>query len=226
MIRHFCTLYYKVIILHSSCILRYWIWSCTWATVVWLVLVRTGPPCPHAHSRLILSLPSAGWTVNTVDAFSLFPTGTVWLLCPNLALGLQFLATHIYILYTQYYRMGYHTYTERGVTHIFVINHLDHTIGKGQSDLPFLASSIGHTNKVASQILNPNCHQSCESAENQFWRSTIAYPQLFSVCTSAIDSYLRNIVEVRTKIAYAPPWCVWGGVCALFQVCGIRAILK
>jgi hypothetical protein len=27
---------------------------------IWLVVVQTGPSCPHAHSRLILSLPSAG----------------------------------------------------------------------------------------------------------------------------------------------------------------------
>ncbi len=44
---------------------------------MWLVLVLTGPSCPHAHSRLILSLLSAGWTVYTVNTFVLFLMGTV-----------------------------------------------------------------------------------------------------------------------------------------------------
>jgi hypothetical protein len=50
-----------LIIFLAYCITEYYH---TWTTVVWLVLVWIGPSCPHAHTRLILSLPSAGWTVS------------------------------------------------------------------------------------------------------------------------------------------------------------------
>ncbi len=54
--RIYCTLYYKVfvILLLAHCIVKY---GHTWAPGVWLVLGRTSPFCPHAHSRLILITP-------------------------------------------------------------------------------------------------------------------------------------------------------------------------
>ncbi len=49
---------------------------------------------------------------------------------------------------------------------------------------------------------NLNMSQSCESAKVQFCRSAIAYPQILLFRTSAFDSYIFNISELRTKTAY------------------------
>jgi hypothetical protein len=43
-------------------------------------------------------------------------------------------------------------------------------------------------------------------AEVKFWRSATAVQKLFSVRNSAIDLVVRNIAEVRTKIADAHHW--------------------
>jgi hypothetical protein len=47
---------------------------------MWMVLMRTGPFCPHADSKLFLSALSAGKMF--IDALAVFPTSTVWLGCP------------------------------------------------------------------------------------------------------------------------------------------------
>jgi hypothetical protein len=48
----------------------------------WLVLVRTGPLCPHAHSKLIF-VSSFPLVKAFMDAFTIFPTETVWLGRPS-----------------------------------------------------------------------------------------------------------------------------------------------
>jgi hypothetical protein len=53
---------------------------------VWLVLTRTGPVCPRAHSKLIFISPFP--LVNVfIDTFTVFPMGAAWLGSPNLTCG-------------------------------------------------------------------------------------------------------------------------------------------
>jgi hypothetical protein len=120
--------------------------------------------------------------------------------------------------------MGYHTFTVRGVTHIYVINHIDHTIGKGQSDLPFLTSSFGHTNKVASQILNPNCPRVVEVQKINFESLQLyihnsfqsAFPQSIRISVILWKCGLK--LHMPTSDACGAGY-VWWCVCGLCMGC-------
>ncbi len=52
----------------------------------------------------------------------------------------------------------------------------------------------------------PEIAESCGIAEVKFERSAMAVLQLFLVRNSAIDLEVRNIAELRTKIADAHLW--------------------
>ncbi len=104
------TLGYKVfvIFLFAYCVVKC---DHIWATSVWLVLVQTGPSCPHAHNILFFVTPFC-WLdcLQTPSQSFLRYMGVVWLGCPNsvawgswLWLG-TFWATHIHMYH---YGIGY-----------------------------------------------------------------------------------------------------------------------
>ncbi len=125
------------VILLSYCVAEY---DHTWATGVWLVLVRIGLSCPDAHSRLIFLLTSPSWTV--YRHLNSLPTGVVWLGCLNLGDWLGIFG-YAYV-HTSLGGGLLHIHSKKGDTHIHVINHTDHNIGEGQSDLLFLTPPVGH----------------------------------------------------------------------------------
>ncbi len=74
----------------------------TWATSMWLVLVHPVPILTvdwSYHFLLLVDL--------FVDTFTLFPTGTIWLGCPNLGAWLEILG-YIYV----------HTLLRNGLSYI------------------------------------------------------------------------------------------------------------
>jgi hypothetical protein len=118
---------------------------------MWLVLVQTGRSCPNAHSRLILSLPSAGWTVYRRLHF--FPTGAVWLGC--LSLG-AWLTEFGCLAWDFLFHICTHAATNK-LSHIqldrwhtctFKINH-DHINGEDRTDLLLTTPSV--RNKKAAK---------------------------------------------------------------------------
>jgi hypothetical protein len=112
----------------------------TWATGVWLVLLKTGPTCPHAPSRLILSLPSAGWTV--YRHLHSLPSGTVWLSCPHLGTWLGiFNDTYVHTLLQN----GYIQKQDLWRSHICNLSHRScYWQGQGSSDLLLSTLSCRH----------------------------------------------------------------------------------
>jgi hypothetical protein len=97
-----------------SCILCCWVWS---YLSYWLV--QFGPSCPHAHSILILSLSSTGWTVYRRIHF--LPTDAVWLGSPRLGAWLGIFLFHLFT--TQLQSHLPHTQLQycRLLTHIHII---------------------------------------------------------------------------------------------------------
>ncbi len=94
----------------------------TGATGVRLMLVRIGPSCTHANSRLILSLPFAGWTV--YRHLHVLPIATVWLGYPSSGAWLGiFYSTHVH---THCYKVNYPIHSIIGGSHKYIFNHIDH----------------------------------------------------------------------------------------------------
>jgi hypothetical protein len=108
------------------------------------MLVRTGPSCTLAHSRLILSLPSAGGLL--IHAFTLSPTSAVWPGYPNLGAWLGIYG-YKYVHTLLWNGLPY-IHSKTGNMHMSAINHIDHAIGKGQTDLLFLTPSVRHNSKA------------------------------------------------------------------------------
>jgi hypothetical protein len=125
MIRHIYIILGLVIIPPAYCVVEYG------HTGMQMVLVQTGLSCPHAHSRLIVSLPSAVWTVYR-HRHSLFPTHAVWLGCPNLGAWLGILASHM----THITGLS-HRHSMIGNTHITLLARVGRTC---------TCHSVGHNN--------------------------------------------------------------------------------
>jgi hypothetical protein len=113
---------------------------------VWLVLMRTGSHCPHAHNKLIFVSPYRLVRV-FIDAFTVFPMGTAQLGRPILNIWGQ-LAQFRILGHLQRHitteRLKYATYTIKLKDHSQYIHiSLKHIANKGWMDLLTLASSAG-----------------------------------------------------------------------------------
>jgi hypothetical protein len=117
----------------------------TGAPPVWLVLVWIGPSCPHAHSRLILLLPSAGWTV--WRCLTLFPQMQFGLAAPVWVLGVGFSIPH---MHTCCYKVNYHIHSWIGGTHAHILNHIDHITGEDQTNFLLPTPSVWNSNIIES----------------------------------------------------------------------------
>jgi hypothetical protein len=69
---------------------------------MWLVLMRIGPSCPNAHSRLTMSLSSADWAVYRHLHF--LPTVCIWFGCISLGAWWDLLVC----IYTHIVTSNYH----------------------------------------------------------------------------------------------------------------------
>jgi hypothetical protein len=124
-----------VILPFADCVAEY---DLTWATGVWLVLVRIGPSCHmltvgwSCHSLLLVEL--------FIDAFTLFPQVLFGLatLIWGAWLGI-FGYTHVHA--SLWIGLSY-IHSKMGDTHI--IYYIDRNIGVGWLDSLFLTPSVGH----------------------------------------------------------------------------------
>ncbi len=138
-----------------------------WASGVWLVLVRVGPSCPHALSRLILSLSSAGWTA--YGRLHFLPTGAVWLgypfgrLAAHLGAWLGILVPH---MHTCCHNVNYHTYSSISGMYIYIFKHIDHITGEDRTDFALSNPSVGNNYTGQLHQLSERLHHFRRSYTN------------------------------------------------------------
>ncbi len=114
----------------------------TWSYLSYWSVAGAGVNFPP--SRLIMSLPSAGWTV--YRRLHSLPTGAFWLGCPNLGpwLGI-FSCTYVHTSLRNKLSNTHSKMDGMYSIHTYKSNHTIHAIGEDRSDLMFRTPSVAHT---------------------------------------------------------------------------------
>jgi hypothetical protein len=173
----------------------------TGATGVRLMLVRIGPSCPHANSRLILSLPFAGWTVYRHLHF--LAMGTVWRGYPSSGAWLGiFGSTHVH---THCYKVNYPIQSIIGGTQKYIFNHIDHITSRDRGlacSQPLLSETTTKGKAALESCLGrPNMNYSFECGPFQK-RHILSRckEQVRSLCSGAAKTI--NLRSHNTRAPY------------------------